>query len=250
VSSEIPQSQSEASNQRSEKQISQAKQPTNDAVIAKWTKILGRSTIALFLATFGTGVVLYLTELTLRDTLTETRKAANAAKDSVEITKAVMQLDQRAWLGVESIRPEPLIPEIGKTFVVTMKVRNTGKTPARKITSRGRGEPVPKGGKPNFFYENIEPFAAHLMPGGESSVPIAPMTVPGTNTSVVVNKDIRDGLIAGTITVFVHGRLEYEDIFGKPHWVTYCASLFVPFNGQLGFCPDHNDTDDYQPAQK
>jgi hypothetical protein len=176
--------------------------------------------------------------------------AADAAKDSAETTKIAMQLDQRAWLGIEAVSPEPPIPEIGKTFIVRITIKNTGKTPARKIISRGRGEPIRKDGKPNFSYEAVEPFSAHLMPGVPASTLVAPMGVPGANTSMVVNKPVLDALADGTIAAFVHGRFEYEDIFGKPHWVTYCASLFIPFNGQFTFCADHNDTDDNQAAQK
>lgn len=98
------------------KPVVKIEKTSSDFVIARWTKVLGLCTLGLFIVTFGSVVVLLLTEFTLRDTLVETRKAADAAKDAVGVAQSTMQLDQRAWIGIDYIRPVPIIPEVGKTF--------------------------------------------------------------------------------------------------------------------------------------
>jgi len=43
-------------------------------------------------------------------------------------------------------------------------------------------------------------------------------------------------------TLYVFGRITYDDIFGKHHWVTYCLRLSDD-RTQYQFCEEHNDTD-------
>jgi hypothetical protein len=209
-----------------------------------WDRIIGIATLVFVILTT---VGIFYQAHVLNNTDHAIHISSKAATDAVEATKEAMRIDQRAWLGVEYIRSNPLVPEIGKPFIVEVHIKNTGKTPAIKIASRGRGEPVLKGRKPNFSYEGVEPFSAFMSPGAGTSTTVPPMTIPQTNQSIVINDDLIKGLTAETFTVFVHGRFDYEDIFGNPHWITYCANLVVPFNGQFDFCAEHNDSDDYQP---
>src|SRR5437879_5170932 len=57
-------------------------------------------------------------------------KAAKAAEDSVLLAKENTHLDQRAWMAIASISGAP---NIGEVFRVTITIRNTGKTPAKKV---------------------------------------------------------------------------------------------------------------------
>jgi hypothetical protein len=197
----------------------------------------------IFIIITTCGVFLQWCEL--RSTDHNMEIAATAAKDSADAAK----MDQRAWLGIDVIRSDPTNPELGKPFIVTIQFKNTGKTPARKVVMRGRGEPVLKGKQPNYSYEGIRTFSAYISPGAMPSTQVAPMTIPGTEQSIIINDDLINGLRTGAFTVYVHGRIDYEDIFAVPHWFTYCASLVVPFNSHFGSCDSHNESDDYQPKK-
>ena len=63
-------------------------------------------------------------------------------------------LDQRAWLGIERMIPDPAIPQVGQPLHVLIDIRNTGKTPAKNISIVSVSEGIPKGQKPNFTYTN------------------------------------------------------------------------------------------------
>jgi hypothetical protein len=69
------------------------------------------------------------------------KRSAKAAFDAVEATRENMRLDQRAWLGIAAIKPVPTIPEVGKPIQAIVEIRNSGKTPARKISINMVGEP-------------------------------------------------------------------------------------------------------------
>jgi hypothetical protein len=156
-------------------------------------------------------------------------------------TREALKLDQRAWLGVESFIPNPTSPERGKTFVVKIAVKNTGKTPAINLFQRGSSEPLRSGDYPNFVYEQGKP-GGIIAPGAFSFIPVVTMTVPETGTPLIVNDDIINGLSGKSFTVYVSGIIEYGDIFNRRHWLTYCG--FWDGDG-FAACKDHNDTGDY-----
>ena len=161
--------------------------------------------------------------------------------------RADFRLDQRAWIGVETIDPDPIMPEIGKPFTVHITIKNTGKTPAMKINSRGRGESIVKNSTANFSYVDITTYkAGFLTPGGTFVIGSTPIVDPQTNQSKIFDFETVNNITMKAITLYVHGRIDYNDIFGDQHWLTYCATLSVPFNGKFGFCDTHNDTDDYR----
>jgi hypothetical protein len=56
--------------------------------------------------------------------------------------------------------------------------------------------------------------------------------------------EIFDQLRSGAIQLFTHGRIDYKDVFGQSHWVTFCYFLLVPFNEHFGVCADHNESDE------
>lgn len=207
----------------------------------------------MFLATFGSGVVLFLTELTLRDTLIETRKAANAARDSVETTKSIMRIDQRAWIGLDYIDAVPNNPEVGKTFGAKGAIKNTGKTPARNLVIYSIIEPVDAGKRPNFSYEGIPKIiGGFLPPNGRAFLPVnvlVDLTLPERPPAIFTQKQM-DLFQGEKFGIYAHGRIEYEDIFGNPHWITYCSYIPNPLIGGFAFCAEHNETDDYQETKK
>ena len=152
-----------------------------------------------------------------------------------------LELDQRAWLGVEDFIPNPTVPAKGQTFVVKIAVKNTGKTPATNIFQRGASEPVRTGDSPHFAYEPGKP-GGMIAPEAFSFIPVVTMTDPETGSPLIVNDDIINGLSGKSFTVYVSGIIEYDDIFKRRHWLTYCASWV---GDGFSACKDHNDTGDY-----
>ena len=218
----------------------------------KWREI---ATLLFIVLTTGgvflQAAILHNTDKAIHVSAEAAKDAAKAAKDAVDGAQRASQLDQRAWVGVDYIDPVPRLPEIGKPFAVNVRIKNNGKTPARKIVTVGRLDPVLKGNLPNFSYDGLaRRQAGNLPPAGGITIPINPLLNAETKQPYLFTQEFLDELIAGKFSLYAHGRIGYEDIFGQPHWVEYCAILPVPLIGAFAFCDDHNDTDDYQPPKR
>jgi hypothetical protein len=163
------------------------------------------------------------------------------AKKQVAQIAMQIELDQRAWVGVTAISGSW---EVGKPVTITIEFKNTGKTPAINITIVRYGEKIRINELPNFDIEKIAKkegiiSTGTIMPGGIGSIPV-PIAADWQSQP-------RDNLITEVLTgkqlFCIHGIINYEDIFRKPHWTTFCyiynkeAKAYGPYDG-------HNDTDD------
>jgi hypothetical protein len=174
-------------------------------------------------------------------------KAANAARDAVEATRDATRIDQRAWVSLKNVFTDPKIPEVGKTIRFSVEFYNSGKTPARKLIGNAVVDPVAKGGEPNFSYTGDKQIAAgYMAPNSMSNADLFPAISRSTGKPGPLTQPLFDGITNGDIILYVHGRIDYEDIFGLPHWTTFCW-FYLPGNGQFGACAAHNDSDDYHP---
>ena|SRR5271165_3116845 len=59
------------------------------------------------------------------------KAAANNTRAGIDATKESLQLDQRAWVGVDDVSGVPKLDE----FVIDVAIKNTGRTPAREVES-------------------------------------------------------------------------------------------------------------------
>lgn len=168
-----------------------------------------------------------------------------ATEESIHTTVSTFQLDQRAWIFVDAIPP---IVKAGEPFNPIVNFKNSGKTPAKNLVIRHRGEFVPKGKVPSALEENLP---------GIGAVP--PNAIYHTTLGDYVKKqtDLDVSRINnGDIVLWIHGRATYDDVFGTSHWITYCLK-FVPIektqeHGQGGFelCGQGNDLGDGSPPAK
>jgi hypothetical protein len=63
----------------------------------------------------------------------------------------------------------------------------------------------------------------------------------GSNPYLVnPNQSILDQINSGAYRVYVHGRIDYDDVFRQKHWTTFCFHLT---DGAWASCREHNDAD-------
>jgi len=184
-------------------------------------------------------------------TMQDARVAANTQHidtlAALNKTDAIMKIDQRAWVGVEYIQPVPSIPAVGKSFAASIRLKNTGKTPAQHIAQSGYLDPVKTLNDINFSKDGENKQAdGVLMPGGEITIPVTPLGNAITKSPAIFTQELIDYIGNDEGKIVAHGRIDYNDIFGDPHWITYCGFLRVPFDGSFAFCDTHNDTDNYR----
>lgn len=227
-----------------------ATKSTTDEAIADYTKWLAIFTMFLVLATLGLFISGERNVGVARKSAVAAEDAARAAQDSVEATKTIMRLDQRAWIGIDSMDAVPAILEVGKSIGMTGVIKNTGKTPARNIVMYSIIEVVYDGKPPNFSYDGIKKaIGGFLPPNGQGILPLNTIPDLKTNQPVILTQEQLDLLKSRKADIYSHGRIEYDDIFGAHHWMTYCSYLQATLGG-FAFCAEHNETDDYQEAKK
>jgi hypothetical protein len=161
-------------------------------------------------------------------------------------TRHTMKLDQRGWLGIVSITPTPPAPVIGQPLQVEIDLKNTGKTPAVHLVLVGLGQAISKGKEPDFNYDKFAKIKnGYVAPGAIARMQLNPIVDLG-GKPIPITQEILTAMQRGDILATVHGRIDYLDIFGQPHWLLFCSFYMVPFNGTFGECPNHNESDDYQ----
>ena len=166
---------------------------------------------------------------------------ALAAFVSLWTTRKQLRLDQRAWVGID--KPRGTL-RLAKPFVVTIVLRNTGKTPARNLAIVETSRSVKKEDKISFAHPTIstEPTAALLMPGGLQR--IRKSIVEGSE----VTADVITSITKEEYRYVFYGTLTYQDVFGKDHWLRYYFWLSPDGQGYI-IGPEHNDTGDGKPPK-
>jgi hypothetical protein len=150
-----------------------------------------------------------------------------------QITTSRAQL--RAYVAVESGQIRAVAGERPKA---QMTVRNYGQTPAYKfrlVGGMGMAE----------SFETLPP------PTGDPHGTLGVLAPAGTFqwnmvAPVVLLAEAYDRLAAGQVTLFVYGRVNYEDAFGNPRTLKYRTMFGGPAgiqNNQLASCAEGNQAD-------
>src|SRR5271165_170604 len=148
------------------------------------------------------------------------KSAANTAEKSVVWTEKSIKIDQRPWLQViqdiKTPTPDsPLCP-----FGATLKVTNTGKTPAMHVVSKTVVRVVPNGIYLDFPYdERIVSWwswtTGAIFPNEPTPISIRCKITP--NDYIIYKRK--------TAYAVEYSELTYDDIFGDKHWVRRCNPI-------------------------
>jgi len=179
----------------------------------------------------------------------QTKKAANSARDGVDLARQTSRLDQRAWVSVHVASGIPQLNKImpviasmtnsGRTFAVNMRVCQLGDFTNNDAAYREPSH-IPKFrdcSETDFTAPNI----------------VAPTTTVNHEASVTAPNDLTAGLNAMQVewltngkTILWHfGKVTYDDFAGKPHWVQYCYYRVVAEGGEVRWetCNTGNNID-------
>lgn len=169
-------------------------------------------------------------------------KAANAAEASVRQVRRTARHDQRAWVALVDIQG---FPEVGTIFEVNLVAQNSGKTFAKNVTMRAVVELITeKGNEPDFSLEDTA--AARQNSGVSLLAPNADYVMDielrkQTPPHEITQSDL-DGIRHGDLTIFVHGKITYDDVFGCAHWTSFCTRLKPDL--KYASYGKHNDADE------
>jgi hypothetical protein len=164
-------------------------------------------------------------------------KSAAAAKDASDLARHAMHIDQRSWLSMKATS-EPLGTYVaGQKFDIRIHTKNSGRTPAinvKEATFRFYSPKI-KGAfpYPSFTYKDTD----YVSYGS-----IAPDSESFSDFDFgILSEKAAEQIRTEQIRVYLYGRVEYSDVFGRPHWLNYCQ--FLLSGGAYGICPIHNDSD-------
>lgn len=179
----------------------------------------------------GVGTVLLVV------TLYYTRQANKAARDAVVVTREIGKRQLRAYLSFKDTK----IHEVGfdQYPIATIEVVNQGTTPI-------------------FITDNRSMIALHHFPNfGDIQYPDPDesarfVIAPGQKTTMrprlkdLITVDQSIGLGEGRYIIFVHGRIEFRDVFGEHHWMTYRMKYggdakASDSKNDLAWCEEGND---------
>jgi hypothetical protein len=152
-----------------------------------------------------------------------TRQLANSAESTA-------QRQLRAYLTVSDIILEPQIE--GEAPRVTVHIHNFGATPAYKLEIAVEAQ-IAGDERQLSVATNASRMLAHLPPRVEFAITRAAVEAPGLALADEFDT---------SRSVFVHGRIEYVDTFGEPHFTRF--RLRGGADQSFLACREGNETDD------
>jgi hypothetical protein len=131
------------------------------------------------------------------------------------------RVDQRAWIKIEA-RAKPISEN--QPLEAVFRITNTGKTPAMKISQRYAVQKIPADGSPNIVAgPAVTEFVGMLTPNAPHEITVARQKdIPNLSEPLLLTKtDIQD-FKSGKAYLAVVARIDYVDIYNRPHWIKYC----------------------------
>jgi hypothetical protein len=160
-------------------------------------------------------------------------------------------IDEQAWLSVESIPPGEI--KEGTPIQAAVFIRDTGKTPAKKIASDWGIWIVRNTESVSFDYSqnHTMSFTGVL---NTNAVSVVQVLKSGDPLAPPVTKEQAESLLAGRMYLVVYGRVRYADIFGETHRVRFCnwKGYYVGAAGgtyAAAGCTAYNDTGNGEPPK-
>jgi len=197
--------------------------------------LVGGGTVLLVLVT------LFLVVFTARLWVSTRDLVADTSKNARRQLRAYVNPDSIIlWDGTTLTPPQPQRANVPG---IVMQWRNTGETPAKNVVSWSRvavfSPRVEDRYNPPARLDNR---FSHTLGRG----------IPGSRSvwyrRALTPQQIVD-VRTGRLGIYFYGRIEYQDIFGRPHWTTYkfvyTTSVFPPIGGGMfNICLSGNDSDD------
>lgn len=147
------------------------------------------------------------------------------------------RLDQRAWVGV----PEAIDTKfnIDRPVETGVWIVNHGATPARNVYAQValRSAMTAVGFKPVYPTRSTRSSVVVLQPGAKVRALINSAT---GDPPFILTTAILENIRAGSRTVWLHGRITYDDIFDHPHVTTFCFVVATTVD-RFDVCGEYND---------
>lgn len=175
---------------------------------------------------------------------------AIAAQENVKAIQRQMRQEQRAWISIQFTQWD-ISPNAPISIKSTMS--NSGKTPAKHIRSKIVVRKVMTSERLHLAYEGY-PLSE---PRGGILIPNEPITILGyislqfqdPGHAIVpmrMTQNDVEQIKAGLAYGIIYGKIDYDDIFGKHHWIKFCgynSGDMHQIQHAVTSCAEYNDVD-------
>lgn len=159
----------------------------------------------------------------IRKGLADTKGAADAARESVELARKTAQRQLRAYVGVSDARV--VSSDNGSTFDVEIELTNAGQTPALRVTHQmAVGLQIFRDKPLNFTTSERGRGEAPIPPGG-TFILKRPIAIAGPSGV---------GAVGPQKVIFGWGRVDYRDIFDAPQNIEFRFRSGEPIRAYVG----------------
>lgn len=179
---------------------------------------------------------------------------AESQAGSSKLLADTMHSNERARLFVQNVflATPGMFPRVAEPVKAIIEIANSGRTVAKHVRGNLAFEVLPaKRPAPGDRVKSLT--GDHSIPpnaGGVASEIDLELTENGKNVGPLSLEKLQV-ITDGSAVLYVHGRIEYQDIFGSPHWITVCrewkadvANLITGQRGGWGACKQKQPTDD------
>jgi hypothetical protein len=198
--------------------------------IRKWTRN----------AVWAAVIYAFVTVLMWWQMLRQNRIATDALRQSTES----FRIDERAWIEIEPIKQTR---QLGAAFEYSFFLRNVGKTAARdvqlRMTRQAPASSITMGSNAESIRGELDKFLQGKVPSFTVPIenPVPKVLAPNTSSIVPVTVFAQGPLSNGWVFYLI-GRIDYTDVFGIKHWMTFCFFV-ADSQGTLWNCKEGNDED-------
>lgn len=158
-------------------------------------------------------------------------KAANAAEESVKHAKETARIDQRAWITIKgAILQQPL--KVNEAPVIRTVITNSGRTPALEVGVFSGVFLQETGQEISASLNHIERTVSAAATDGSRGVVTPNFDFQSIRDDAVpINAAQIEGIVAGSITLYIAGFVEYTDVFKEIHRTRF--AFRISGQGQL-----------------
>lgn len=168
-------------------------------------------------------------------------------REQVADAKLALRLDQRAWLVTRDISGHQM--QVGKLYAPSVQIRNQGRTPARNVRVRYRTWAGPDSVTPPIP-DSADDYVPINEPDGRSvlypeqdiwlgGIGVVPCCGNVEGSTAPATAEMVEAMLSGDHTVYLFGRVSYEDVFGHERFTEYCFRSIK--GGQYRQCDEHNE---------
>jgi len=175
-------------------------------------------------------------------TLTETKKAANAARDSAKVAKTALQVAERAYLKINNF--ELVKPKVDEYPTVTYEIQNVGHTPAQIIECLAVIDILDN----NYPKTPIYDTEINLFGPRQTSIqPNEKRSMFGNRKKVITLGEM-DCINNNSKLIFAWGRIIFRDVFDNL-WVNGFGVAFIKTLGAV-MMDGYNYSKKYEPDKE